>query len=204
VEERDAHAWVEVRIQKAWRRIETTALASRIAGDALTRALRTERAAPNSQHPQNTSLTDRMRLYLLYAKFRIESWILRYSHYRQLRLLERFRTDLPFALRFAAVTAVLVLILWALQHRLRRPASRHPAQSLMRPLLRRLRRRCPRRRGETVRHYLARCRKNLPPPLAEALWHIDRLYHDLLYGEQAARRPELKKAVADFLRRFRL
>ncbi|WP_201353376.1 transglutaminaseTgpA domain-containing protein [Hydrogenimonas urashimensis] len=206
VEERDAHAWVEVFVNRAWRRIETTALAQKVGNDEATAALlrRTPGAAMVKREKSGTRGLSRAELYLLYAKFRIETWILRYSRYRQMQLLERAKSDPMFVAIFLGVFGLLALTAWYIAALLRRLECKTTLRCLMEKLCRHLEKRgCRRAEGETMHRYLQRCTKMLGR--AKRLEKIDALYHACEYAAKTpSQRSELletlKKEVKAFIR----
>lgn len=107
IREMDAHAWVEVYIDKSWLRIDPSLLASSSIQDSSVQIVN------NKKEPLiQTQNTNRATLYYLYIKYTIESWILNYSHYRQMTLLNRFKSDTKFALIFVlSLIGIVVLII---------------------------------------------------------------------------------------------
>ncbi|WP_456450368.1 transglutaminase TgpA family protein [Hydrogenimonas sp.] len=200
VEERDAHAWAEVFVSGSWRRVETTAFAARIADDPATRALLEPAARREGGAAKKGETSTRVGLYLLYAKFKVETWILRYSRYRQMQLLEKAKNEPAFVLKFAASLLGMVLLVALAVRILKRPPCEDPARCLMAKAARYLAKAgCPRREHETVRRYLRRCAETLPE-LSKRLERLDALYHEARYGEEKKALEKLKKEVKELTR----
>ena len=200
VEERDAHAWAEVYVDRSWKRVETTALAGKIATDAATQALLERRGAQKRSEAKSGSRLSRLDLYLLYAKFKVETWILRYSRYRQMQLLQKAREDPAFVLRFAGALLLMVAAIFVAVRYLKRPPCEDPALCLMDRVARRLAKAgCPRQDHETVRRYLRRCAEALPEQ-AGRLERLDRLYHEARYAEKEESLKKFKKEAKRFLK----
>jgi len=192
VKERDAHAWTEVYIGKHWQRIDPTRTAKFIDEESL-RLLRHHGILGDSR------LT-KINLYLLYLKYRVETWILNYSHFRQMQLLERLGQHPGFALKFAGAFLLLILVSIVTVVRLRRPPCPDESVCLIKPLLKRLEKRgFVRREGETLHRFLRRCRETCRN--AEELDAVDTLYHRIRYGGERELLPDLRREIKLFLRR---
>ncbi|WP_300362773.1 DUF3488 and transglutaminase-like domain-containing protein [Hydrogenimonas sp.] len=194
VEERDAHAWAEVLVKGAWRRVETTATAAYVAPETPGSAAAAEEKKSRGTTETGLSKTD---LYLLYAKYRIETWILRYSRFRQMQLLQKAKKEPLFVLKFAGSLLLLVLTVTLAAAYLRREPCDRETRCLLEPLLKRLQKEgYTRREGETMHAFLLRCAADHPG--RERLLEIDRLYHEILYGEAKEKEKSLKRAIRDF------
>jgi len=192
VKERDAHAWAEVYLGDHWQRVETTAAAAHIDGESAALLRRTGVLEDDSGR-----LT-RLNLYLLYVKYQVETWVLQYSHFRQMRLLEKVKAHPEFAAQLAGAFALLLLICGALFLRLRRPRCGDRLRCALRPLLARLQRAgYTREEGETLHRLFVRYLETHP---RSALADVDRLYHRQRYGVAAEDTVPFKKAVRAFLR----
>ncbi|WP_345989010.1 DUF3488 and transglutaminase-like domain-containing protein [Sulfurimonas sp. HSL1-2] len=192
VKERDAHAWAEVYVNGHWQRVETTAAAAFVDDESAELLRRTGTLEDNSDR-----LT-RLNLYLLYVKYQVETWVLQYSHFRQMRLLEKVKKDPAFAARLAAAFALLVLASAALFLWLRRPRCGNRLLCLLRPLLSRLQRSgFVREEGETLHTFFARYLAAHP---GSALAEVDRLYHRQQYGSGKEDAVQFKKSIRAFLR----
>ncbi|WP_345985851.1 DUF3488 and transglutaminase-like domain-containing protein [Sulfurimonas sp. HSL-1656] len=192
VKERDAHAWAEVYAGGRWQRVETTATASFIDNESAELLRQTGTLEDNSDR-----LT-RLNLYLLYVKYQVETWVLQYSHFRQMRLLEKIKTNPLFAAKLAAAFALLVLASAALFLWLRRPRCGNRLLCLLRPLLTRLQRSgFVREEGETLHTFFTRYLAAHP---GSALADVDRLYHRQQYGRNEEDAVQFKKAIRAFLR----
>ncbi|WP_345970494.1 DUF3488 and transglutaminase-like domain-containing protein [Sulfurimonas sp. HSL1-6] len=192
VKERDAHAWAEVYLSDHWQRVETTAAAAFIDSESAELLRQTGTLEDNGER-----LT-RLNLYLLYIKYQVETWVLQYSHFRQMRLLENVKQHPALAAKLAAAFALIVLASAALFLWLRRPRCRDRLLCLLRPLLSRLQRRgFTREEGETLHRLFARYLDRYP---GSALAEVDRLYHRLQYGTAHEDAVQFKKAIRAFLR----
>ncbi len=195
VEERDAHAWAEVYINSHWERVETTATAAF--------ATAATPAAGGGETKSETKGTaeervSKLNLYLLYAKYSVETWILQYSRFRQMQLLQKARENPIFLLKFFVSIVAMVLIAFLVGRWLRKEPCQDAALCLLRPLLKRLKKRgCVRRQGETMHAFFRRCSDSLG---TDALREIDTLYHRLRYAGDQKAVMELKRAVKRFLK----
>lgn len=184
VREQDAHAWVEVFLEEeGWRRIEPTALAMS--------------ADPEESTAQNqlSPFWQEVNLRLLYAKYLIQSWILGYDDNRQSEFFERLQNNLLYASQWGMGLFLLIALgTWMLSFSKAR-RSIHPAQKALRPLFIRLKKEkgLIREHDESIRRFLARSGKTMQQ--AENLQEIDRLYHEMVYGQMDAQgmKPALKK-----------
>jgi hypothetical protein len=196
VKERDAHAWAELLIDHRWRRIETTAFASKISAETRDLLLR------GDSGQKGESLLEQINLYLMYIKYQTETWILHYSHFRQMQLLDEVKRDPAFLYKFIAAIVVFLLLALLTIRYLRRPLCQDPVLCMMRPLLEALRKRgCLKEEGETMHSFLSRCREgNLE---SKEIGRIDALYEHIRYGgdrsEEELRR--LKEAIRHFLKK---
>ena len=134
IKERDAHAWAELLIDHQWRRIETTALASSISDES--QQLLSEEDRVGSQN----RLLKQANLYLMYLKYQAETWILHYSHFRQMQLFDRVKKDTGFVLKFVGALLLLILASIAAIAYFHRPLCRDELLCLLQPLLKKLKR----------------------------------------------------------------
>ncbi|WP_456380824.1 transglutaminase family protein [Hydrogenimonas sp.] len=194
VEEQDAHAWAEVLVKGAWRRVETTATASRVAGEISTATATT---TGEGERKSTKGGLAKANLYLLYAQYRIETWILRYSRFRQMQLLEKAKKTPIFVVKFAGSLLLVVLAALLAAAYLRREPCGTTPRCLMKPLLEKLEKSgCTRQPTETMHAFLLRCAANHPE--RERLLEIDTLYHEILYGEAKEKEKALKRAIGEF------
>jgi transglutaminase-like putative cysteine protease len=199
VEERDAHAWAEVFVDREWKRVETTATASRVERE---RAAASAETGNREEPGTGGEGLSKAHLYLLYAQYRIETWILRYSRFRQMQLLEKAQKEPGFAMKFFGSLMAGFLILFLAAARIRREPCGRKVHCILRPLLRALRKEgCLRRKEETMHAFFLRCSAGHPE--RERLLEIDALYHEILYGEAKGKESALKRAVGEFLRATR-
>ena len=191
VKEKDAHAWAEVYIDRQWLRVDPTATA-RFIDDESAALLR--RNSPLD--PQGRWM--RVNLYLLYVKYQVETWILQYSHFRQMQLLDRVRNRPKFAAKFALSLLALIVISLGLFFYLRRPRCTDRLLCALRPLLERLKKEgFVREKGETLHQLFMRYLKNRPD--ADTLYEIDRIYHESRYGSIPQNIKVFRRLISDFL-----
>ncbi len=196
VEERDAHAWAEVMVHRRWMRVETTALAhtvERSASIALPPAA--VAIAKNTKVEADRSLS-KIDLYLLYAKFRLQTWILRYNRYRQMQLLQTIEKRPILLAQIGGTLLLSIIIAWLVIYRLTRNAPEERTVRILTPLLRRLE-----REGltpyddETIYDYLIRCASPMDTRTKRALIAIAKIYRQIRYGGRSSREKVLKKLV---------
>ncbi len=192
VREKDAHAWCEVYVHGHWERVDPTASATYIDRQSM-RMLRY--GGPSDR------LT-RLNLYLLYVKYKVDTWVLNYSHFRQMRLIESLRTDPSFALKFVLGTIAVFAASLAFALYLRRPGCGDRISCRLAAVLRRLKKEgCTRNEGETLHRFFARCAKRRSD--GETLETIDRHYHRLRYKEDTTAYEAFNEAVKTFLKKRR-
>ncbi len=190
VKEKDAHAWAELYIDGRWVRYETTSTATNIDQQAQDLA----RIAQNKKelHP----LLKKLNLYLMYTKYQIETWILYYSHVRQLQLLEYAKKNPSFVFGFVLGFIGLVMVSFVIIAYFRRPSYSSEALAIMQPLLKSLKKEgYLRNEDESMHQFLLRVSKE--NPTNRALKEVDSMYEEILYGEDVSTKKqlELKKYV---------
>lgn len=192
VKERDAHAWAEVYVNDHWQRIETTATASHI--DEESAALLRQ----GGLLEDNSGRLMRINLYLLYVKYQVQTWILQYSHFRQMQLLDKVKNRPAFAAGFAGSLLLVILLSVGLFYYLRRPRCRDKALCALRPLIKRVQKQgFVRQDGETLHAYFERYLKSHPE--RNDLGDVDRQYHLYRYSARHADLKALKRAIKRFL-----
>lgn len=175
VKERDAHAWAELYIDDRWVRYETTAFASSIEDSSNT----TERT---EQQKAEKAMFPRANLYLMYMKYQVESWILEYSHFRQLQLLNELRKNPLFIYKILASLLALLLISYALFRYFHRAVCDDLLLCTITPLIERLDREGYRREEmETMHQFLMRIASI--HILSKELLDIDRRYEQIRYAD---------------------
>lgn len=88
LKEEDAHAWVEVYLKKSgWTRIEPTAYT--------TLATQTQTTQNDPTKPTQTR-QDKIKLYMMYLKYKIENWVLNYNYLKQRAFFTDLLDDLFF------------------------------------------------------------------------------------------------------------
>ncbi len=180
IRERDAHAWSELYIDGAWRRYEATSTASNI--EAQTPQ---EKNTENEQE-EKSKLTESINLYLMYVKYKVETWILYYSNIRQLQLIKYAKANPEFILYLVlSLLSVLISSLIVISY-FRRPRCSHPAICAIRPLITSLKKsNYIRQKDETLHQYLYRYAKEYPDNIA--IIEVDRYYQQIFYGEDSSK-----------------
>ena len=175
VKERDAHAWAEVLVDHAWQRVETTATAAFI--DDVSAQLLRKGAFLEDQ----SETLMRINLYLLYAKYQVETWILEYSHFRQMQLLDRVKNDPVFVAKFVLTLLLVIGLSLSAFYYFKRPPCRVKALCALRPLLKLLQKKgYVRAEGETLHRYFDRIMESNPQNVS--IRNIDALYERIRYG----------------------
>lgn len=205
VREEDAHAWVELMIDGAWRRVEPTATAARIETPqpwivAESGGGEAREGMEVSANVREDNRWEALNLYVMYVKYQIETWILEYSNFRQMQLFRDLKNNLRFLVQFVGVLFLLgVLSVWLFIW-LRRFKSVDEIARLRQSVEARLAALSyRRRRGETLHGFWGSLR--LDPLCDRLLGSVDRLYHRIVYAPQAnARlRKTFKKRIRAFL-----
>lgn len=193
VKERDAHAWAEVYLSDRWQRVETTATAAHIDPESV-------QALQQGNDPNDAGgRLARVNLYLMYLKYQVETWILQYSHFRQMQLLDNVKNRPGFAAGFAGSLLLILLVSIGFFYYLRRPGCRDKALCTLRPLIKRLQKQgYARREGETLRALFERYLKSHPE--RNDLRDVDRQYHLYRYSAESADLKALQRAVERFLK----
>lgn len=194
VKERDAHAWVEVLLGTEWNRIEATATAAHV--EDPTQFLRERESFFEGQ----SEWMKELNLHLLYIKYQVETWILNYSHFRQMQLWDEIKKDPAFLARFVAILALLIAISAALFFYLRKPACRVRALCIIAPVLERLEKAgFVRERSETLHRLFRRYAAKHPDSGIDA---VDQAYHTTRYARHSPDDLEaLTRATRAFMQR---
>ncbi|BDY13945.1 transglutaminase family protein [Hydrogenimonas cancrithermarum] len=196
VEERDAHAWAEVLIDGHWQRVETTATAAFISDDTVAELLRKDTTQGDATVSRART---RLDLYILYAKYQVETWILRYSRFRQMQLLEKAKNDPIFVIQFIVALLLLIIVVTIAVRHFKRAPCPDKILCLLQPLLKRLEKEgYSRKEGETLRSLFKRYLEDHPEE--EPIETIDRIYHHLRYGKNENELKELKEKIRAFLK----
>ena len=194
IKERDAHAWAELLIGQAWKRVETTAFAARI--DDGTQ----QRLSQDGFVEKKNSFFKQANLYLMYLKYQAETWIVEYSHFRQMQLLEKAKNRPGFLLKFLGSLLVMILLSITALLYFRRPICTDSALCALRPLLKVLQKEgYVREEGETMHTFF--CRYLDLNPRSVEIEIIDRLYEQIRYGGDRSKESEmmLREAIKAFL-----
>lgn len=188
IREKDAHAWVEVLIDDRWVRIETTAFASHI--DSTT-------TSTNMSGDKDLNIFNRLNLTLMYIKYQIESWILKYNYLRQMKLFEKLKEDIGFALKMVAFLILLVLLASISLYYLQNLKSGNKIDRLLQRLLKKLAQDgYHKKRGETLHKFLTQTA--LTHPKKSQLLQIDREYESFAYADSSTFE-KLRHTIEEFL-----
>ncbi|NKQ40129.1 MAG: DUF3488 domain-containing transglutaminase family protein [Sulfurovum sp.] len=175
VKEKDAHAWAELYINSQWVRFETTTTARYI--DMQNQL--------NSIQQENPTLQS-INLYLMYVKYQVETWILYYSHARQLQLLDYAKKNPMFIVVFVLSLIVLLIITFVIIAYLRRPMYSSEALYILQPLLKSLKKRgYTRKKEESIHQFLLHYISDNPQHLE--VKEIDILYEKILYASNTSK-----------------
>ena len=188
VKEKDAHAWAELYIDEHWVRVETTSTASSIDSESL--------AQLSAGTKNENKVLKKINLYLMYAKYQVETWILYYSNVRQLQLLAYAKENPRFIATFVFSLILLVLLTFIIIAYFKRPIYSSEAIQILQPLLKRIKKEgYTREKEETLHHYLIRYLKENPQ--MNIVKEIDKLYEQLSYGGDStkASKQKLKKLI---------
>jgi len=178
VKERDAHAWAELYINEHWIRYETTSTAVGIDIETVD-ILNTDNT--DNTNKEKSPLFKRVNLYLMYAKYQVETWILYYSNIRQLQLIQYAKENPRFILLFVLSLLALVLVTFSITLYFRRPRCTHKILCTLEPLLNKLKKEgYSRGKGETLHQYFLRYIKDHPDK--NAIKEVDKFYEKISYG----------------------
>ncbi|MEA3433840.1 MAG: DUF3488 and transglutaminase-like domain-containing protein, partial [Campylobacterota bacterium] len=193
VKEKDAHAWVEVYLDSQWKRVESTVFATHI-----DLGLEEEGEEEKQVGNYETKL-GQLNLYYLYIKYQIETWILEYSYFRQMKLLEHLRSDIVFLVKFVFVLLLLILatvIGWRL---LRRQRCEDELLCLLEPVLKKLGEMGYHRKAdESLQQFFTRIQLDHG---SDELKKINQQYHQLRYAPDPTfqMHKEFKQGIKAFL-----
>ena len=175
VKEKNSHAWAELHINGQWVRYETTNTASNI--DLESQTLAQSLQEKSIENP----LFKKINLYLMYTKYQIETWILYYSHVRQLQLLEYAKKNPQFIVGFIASIILLLVGSFMIIAYLKRASYSSEALKIIQPLLRTLKKQgYVRNENESMHQFLLRI--GTEHSNSNALNKIDKLYEKINYG----------------------
>jgi len=197
IKEKDAHAWAELYIDGKWVRYETTSTATSIDFGSIAQAASVQR------EERKNPLLQKINLYLMYTKYQIETWILYYSHVRQLQLLEYAKKNPSFVFGFVLSLITLVILSFIVISYFRRPPYSSEALASIQPLLKSLKKRgYIRKEDESMHQFFLRCQKEYPQNTH--IRNVSKLYQTILYGKnmsmgtKVALKSSVKKALRDF------
>jgi len=194
VREKDAHAWAELYIDKHWVRYETTATASNI--DGLSQAL----LNGTQNNKRENVLLKNINMYLMYARYNIETWILYYSHIRQLQLLKYAKNNPKFVAIFVSSLALLLFASFMLVAYFKRNVYSSEALYIMQILFKKLNKNgFVKKDKESIHQFLLRYinKYELTEEQVDHIIQIDMLYEKMVYAEDDSKvnRAKLKSLV---------
>ncbi len=193
VKEKDAHAWAELYLDGNWVRVETTATATSIDTQAQAEVM------PDT----HSELYKKVNLYLMYAKYQVETWILYYSNVRQKQLLQYAKDNPQFIFSFVASFILLLLFTFIVISYFKRPSYSHEALRLLQPLLILLKKEgFVRKKEESMHQYFLRYMIENPKHV-EILKKIDTSYEMMVYKDAADDNKNLNALVKEFRKTFR-
>ena len=188
VKEKDAHAWAELYINEHWVRFETTSTASSINAQVQTELTQ----------DKHSELYKKVNLYLMYAKYQVETWILYYSNIRQLQLLEYVKDNPKFIFTFVMSILALVVFTFIVIAYFRRTTYSSEALALLQPLLKGLTKEgYIREKEETLHQYFLRYLNDHPEKTT--ILEVDKCYEQILYAGDDSK--ETKKALKLLVRK---
>lgn len=176
VRESDAHAWVEVYLHnKGWSRVETTAFAAAVEGEALQRL-----GAEGGSATQKWF--KRLNLHLMYLKYVIETWILEYSRVKQMEILHSLLNSSVYlvafivnGILFSALSVALAIFVGARR-------CRDRVLCILRPLMKRAKKSgVEKQPSESMHDFLGRLKAG---ENADVIEEIDLLYHKIKYAQK--------------------
>ena len=188
VKERDAHAWAELYIDEHWVRYESTSTAITITEQAETQEAK--------EVKEENQLYKSINLYLMYAKYQVETWILYYSNIRQLQLLKYAKQNPKFIFTFSMSILGLIVFTSLVISYFRRPRYSSKSISILQPLLKSLKNDgYLRKKEETLHQYFLRYMQDYPHK--NFIKEIDKCYEQISYGDDNSKETlkELKKLV---------
>ncbi len=175
IKERDAHAWAELLIDHRWKRVETTSFASTMTVETQ------ELLDQDKTKEKQNKFFKQANLYLMYLKYQAETWILEYSHFRQMQLLKKVKRDSGFVLKFIVSLLLLILFSIAMIAYFHRPVCTDSILCALNPLLNRLKSLgFVREEGETMHAFFYRYLDNNPD--MQEMRKVDKIYESIRYG----------------------
>jgi len=200
VRERDAHAWVELYISKRWIRYETTNTASKIDTSGYGDLNFIQKISK-----QNKFLK-KLNLYLMYGKYQMETWILYYSHTKQLILFEYAKKNPQIILAFILSLMALIFLSFSVVSYLRRINYNSEALTAIQPLLKSLKKQGYERQNSESMHqfFLRYAEEQTNHNAIKAIKEIDVCYEKISYGKNYSKRDlkTLKTFVKKTLKRL--
>ncbi|MDX1296292.1 MAG: hypothetical protein R3302_08490, partial [Sulfurimonadaceae bacterium] len=181
--------------EQGWIRIDPTSFSSGIAADDR----QTIQSVVKGEQSWWRQLSEAVNLHVMYVKYVIQKWVLFYDRSRQMELLRELMRDALFVLKFVGSFALLIAVGVAVYVTLRKERCSDPVVCAMRPLLRTLAKAgIVKASGEDMKTFLQKAADTLQQDINT----IDRLYHELRYGNEAG--DQKLKELERLCRRFKV
>jgi transglutaminase-like putative cysteine protease len=195
IREKDAHAWTELYIEGQWQRYEATNAAS-------IKEYSQEDTDSQKDKNQKSKLWEQINLYLMYTKYKVETWVLYYSNIQQIQLLKYAKQNPLFVAYF--ITSILLLMLLSLSIilHLRRRKFSHKSLEILAPLLEKLHTKGYERAKKQSLHQYFLALSEEKAELKTSLSKIDKIYEQIMYAskEDKVLLRKLKKEVKSLVK----
>ncbi len=196
IKEKDAHAWVEVYLDLQWRRIDPTIFASHIDLEGLGESEEGERSESSS------GKLSKLNLHVLYWKYQIETWIIEYSHFRQMQLFNHLSSDIVFFIKFILAFVLFMIVIVLGSKYLRRQSCKDELLCMLYPVLRKLEKMgYLRKDDESLQQFFTGIKLDRG---SDELVIINEAYHKLRYAPDTTDQMQeaFNQAVKVFLQKF--
>ena len=193
VKEKDAHSWAELYIDEHWTRFETTVTASNIDLGSMTLT------SSMQDKKKESPLFKKINLYLMYVKYQVETWILYYSHVRQLQLLDYAKKNPLFVFGFIMSLITLLILSFIVIAYFKGPRYTSKALEILQPLLKHMKKQgYTREKNESMHQFFLRyTEQEQEQEQVMLIQKIDKKYEDIIYGSNNTKESlsELKKLL---------
>lgn len=132
----------------------------------------------------------------MYTKYQVETWILYYSHVRQLQLLDYAKKNPLFVFGFIMSLITLLILSFIAIAYFKGPRYTSKALEIIQPLLKHMKKQgYTREKNESMHQFFLRYIKDNPK--YDAFKEVDKLYEEVLYAEKVSKneKSRLKKIV---------
>lgn len=188
VKEKDAHAWVELYLEKeGWKRFDPTLSAVKNLDSDV-------EDARNNMLEKNSTF-QKLNLEFMYVKYLINNWILDFNRAKQMQILQNFLNDTFFMLKIIAAFTLVVISVLLLVFFIRLKPQRAQLEKMMEPLMKQLAKKGREKHSnESMNEYLKHSQAHLGVDLNE----INSLYHQIKYANKPELLGRLKKELLEF------